>query len=1061
MTDLNTTRWEFSRQQWDAVTAVDRHVLVSAGAGTGKTRTVVGRILYLLGVEIEPPEGAPEARVGSARCSLRDIAAITFTNAAAADLKKKLRDALLASGRRDEAYEIDLSRIGTIHSFCLELLREFALQSGSNPRDELVDEATSVTIRSEIVRETILRVIENRQVPEFDLVLARFSAWEIRDILDRLLGDSDRLRRIAANEDLPAPERAMLDVTLLAATAFDARLVDLELIDFDRVIVRARDLLEKHPQIRSKLRRRIKTLIIDEFQDVDPVQKEIAYLLGDPESRCDDTTRLMLVGDAKQSIYGFRRADVTVWRDVERDFRDKDRGRVFSTTKSFRCTKQILGLVDSTIGRALDTPVNAEELQNYEVPFESLTVGKPEQDHGSQIELILIPEDEKGKDRGKAEQRRLEVTAVARRAKELHEAGYSWGEMAVVLRSWSLAQQYREAFEAIGAAVYSPRSSGFYEQREILDLLLALETLCDPMDDRALMGFLRSPFVGLKDETLLALRNGTTGSLWDSLRPKSGLEEPRACDGVSGVEAERLSFGIAILNRYTALRDRIPADELLENLLYGTGYLAHLRLLGKNNDQAIANVFRFLQQARNASRLNTTQFLAFVKQIRATGSDDSEPIQPHGDAVTITTTHSAKGLEWNVVFWGGLGLDVNKRDSGKVIVGRTTLALRDPSADGQSENYEALQRQLALERLAEEKRLWYVAATRAIERLILCSVSEARIALDKRTQIADYLLPGLNNVSSTDNSSFSYENAAGELFEGIVRVAYPEVVSGSEAPGELAPPRSPDTLPRLVKPVSVPAGRTRHSATEYLAFSACPRRHWYKYTLGVREPALTSDQHDQLISAISRGLIVHDVLERLRENSELDVLLNDAIRTTDDDAPGPGTRRGKEYRDHLRDEVERVAHHPDYRAIADLPFARRELPFLFIANEDEFYEGCIDLAAVEEGKLTLLDVKTPQCNEKTARRKAIAYQPQQDVYITSAKGIGGLDVGRFAFQFSRANLQVCEANDAQASDRAARSLSKTARLIEGEERTATADEWECRFCGYASVGWCCGGPHKD
>ena len=125
MTVRDLSGWEFSPQQWDAVKTVRQHVLVSAGAGTGKTRTVVGRILYLLGVALAPPDGAPPATVGKTQCSLKDIAAITFTNAAAADLKKKLRDALLSAGRREEAYEIDLSRIGTIHSFCLELLREF------------------------------------------------------------------------------------------------------------------------------------------------------------------------------------------------------------------------------------------------------------------------------------------------------------------------------------------------------------------------------------------------------------------------------------------------------------------------------------------------------------------------------------------------------------------------------------------------------------------------------------------------------------------------------------------------------------------------------------------------------------------------------------------------------------------------------------------------------------------------------------------------------------------------------------------------------------------------
>ena len=1060
MTGPKLPGWEFSPQQWDAVTTVDQHVLVSAGAGTGKTRTVVGRILHLLGVELTPPDGAPKANIGSARCSLHDIAAITFTNAAAADLKKKLRDALLLAGRREEAYELDLSRIGTIHSFCLDLLREFALQSGTNPRDELVDEATSAAIRSEVVRETILRVIESQEISGFEQVLARFSAWEIRDILGQLLGDSDRLRRIAEDEHLPPAERAMLDLAILATSAFDARLVELELIDFDRVIVRTRDMLTDFPQVRSALGRRIKTLIIDEFQDVDPVQKEIAYLLGNPESGSDNTTRLMLVGDAKQSIYGFRRADVTVWQEVDRDFREKEWGRVFSTTKSFRCTKQILGFVDATIGKALDTPVTEEKLEDFEVPAEPLTVGRLEQQHGAPVEMIVIPANEEGKDRSKTERRRLEVAAVAKRAFELNQEGYSWGEMAVVLRTWSMALEYREALEKVGAAVYLPHTSGFYEQREILDLILALETLYDPLDDRALMGFLRSPFVGLKDETLLALRNAFVGSLWEALNTSPGLETVRTFDGAANEELELLSFGISTLDRHLRMRDRISTHELLESLLDDTGYVAHLYLQGANKDQAVANVFQFLKQARSASRSSMYQFLTFVKHVRESGSDDGEPVLPQRDAVTITTTHSAKGLEWKVVFWGGLGLDVKRTQSGRVIVGRKTLALRDPTAETQPENYGTLQQRMAMEGLAEDKRLWYVAATRAIDHLVLCGVSETRIGSGKTGQIADFLLPGLRNVSAIGASPFSYIDATGESFEGIVHVACPDVASDSKPSPEISELRSADTVPRMGEPILVPAGRPRHSATELLTFSTCPRRHWFKYTLGIREPGISSDQHGLLVSAISRGLIVHDVLERMREDAELDVLLEDAIRKTDENAPAVGTERGKEYRDFLKDEIARVATNPQYRAIADKPSARNELAFLYIAGEGEFYEGSIDLAAVENGNLTLLDVKTPQCGEEVARRKATAYRPQQDVYVTSAAGIGGMEVGRFAFQFSRANLQVSETIDAEKTTSAKQSLTTTARLIENEERSKTTNENECRFCGYAEVGWCCGGQQQ-
>src|SRR5690554_1604684 len=135
--------------QWAAASAVDEHVLVTAGAGAGKTQTVVYRILYLLGVELRGQRIARPHR-------LHDIAAITFTNQAAADLKQKVRNALRAAGLRRAAYEVDFARIGTIHAFCGELLREFALRAGRAPIRELLEEGAGIALAAEAVRETLL-----------------------------------------------------------------------------------------------------------------------------------------------------------------------------------------------------------------------------------------------------------------------------------------------------------------------------------------------------------------------------------------------------------------------------------------------------------------------------------------------------------------------------------------------------------------------------------------------------------------------------------------------------------------------------------------------------------------------------------------------------------------------------------------------------------------------------------------------------------------------------------------------------------------------------------------
>ena len=118
----------------------------------------------------------------------------------------------------------------------------------------------------------------------------------------------------------------MVDFAVIARREVERRLVDAGALDFDRMIVWTRDLLARDATVRRTLQRRIRTLIVDEFQDVDPAQREIAYLLGAPEEQRPETTRLMLVGDPKQSIYRFRRADVTVWRSVEQEFEEREAG---------------------------------------------------------------------------------------------------------------------------------------------------------------------------------------------------------------------------------------------------------------------------------------------------------------------------------------------------------------------------------------------------------------------------------------------------------------------------------------------------------------------------------------------------------------------------------------------------------------------------------------------------------------------------------------------------------------------------------------------------------------
>lgn len=1050
--------------QWRAIEPIEPHLLVSAGAGTGKTTTVVAKILYLLGAEIPAQDGPPRRRPGPP-LQLRDIAAITYTNRAAADLKAKLRSELREAGLREAAYEVDRSRIGTIHSFCAEVLREFALRGGYAPPHTVLDEGEAQAVLGEAVRETVVDAVAEGAIPGLDELLATWSLRDIEAWVGRLAANADRLQRLRAAAGAHGPaEHALLELAARALARLRERQDAAGAVDFDRMIVDTRDLIRDNAGVRDALRRRLRVLIIDEFQDVDPAQKEIAYLLAEPESGRADTPRLVLVGDPKQSIYRFRRADVTVWRAVERDFAGRGFGRVVELEDNFRSVEPLLAFVESTIGPVLDTPVDGQELRDFEVPFRALAAMRRDAPHDGAVELVVVPAAENGKCRKVAEVRAAEAAAVARRMRQLHEGGaeapegaagpVAWKDMAILLESWGEADRYAAALEREGIPCYVLRSEGFFSRREILDICLALRAVRDPGDDVALIGFLRSPFVGLDDASLLAIARQLRGA-----RPYW-----RGLDRVRLAEPAALERGRALLRRHVELRDRIPTAELITSLLEESGYLAHLALLGAEGDQALANILQFLRFARSLADGGVGELLRVVAEARARG-DRVPCARLYGesdDVVTITSIHSAKGLEWRVVFWCDLVRSPQKQGGDRLRIGRDRIVLGDPdlSASEQSDAWRALDAQEDAEAEAERKRLWYVAATRAKDRLVLGGIPLGESRSGRST--ADMLkatLPGIESAAAR----VAYSSARGTPFTAVVHmaplveeatVAAEALVSG-DAAAALALPAGLDSLPLPPAPVQVRTGRRRHTATELLARARCPRRHRFRYILDIAEPPVQRSG-PAFETAVVRGQIVHDVLEHLREEEEMERLLEAAIGRWAPDAPPPESAAGSRYRAEIRAAVETVRGNAEYAAIADSPDARRELRFIYLHDEEIHAEGAMDLAAPSPGGLVLLDVKTGGDRAGDARKLAAHYTPQRDLYVTAAEGIASRPVACFAFHFSRtgAHIALPVTDEMRAAARMA--FEATACEIARGAPTPPVHSAECRFCGYGRAGWCDG-----
>lgn len=589
------------------------------------------------------------------------------------------------------------------------------------------------------------------------------------------------------------------------------------------------------------------------------------------------------------------------------------------------------------------------------------------------------------------------------------------------------------------------RAEGYFGRREVQDLVLALEAVRDPRDDRALFGFLRSPFVGLRDETLLQLARRGDPPRWNLL-----------ADAPTG-EAELLARGVALIEQHASLRDRVPIHELLESLLDRSGYLAHLVLLGAPGAQAVANVRKFVRLARQHAGSGVGDFLRMIRDIRERGDreGDERLYGPQDDVMTLTTVHSAKGLEWHTVFWcdldrkpggGGWGADA-------LLVGRDRVALKDPDAekDEQPAEWTELKAVEDAESAAEQKRLWYVAATRAKQRLILSGVAEGS---KNKAAPGQALLGGLG-LPVREGAELAYPGNEGATYSATVSLARPV----PPAPAvELPDPWTvalPGVLPAQFEPLAVPAGPARHSATSLMMHQRCARRHWLRYVMGLQEPEVER-AGPGFVSALARGQIVHDVLEHRREELSLEASLEEALDERGDEVPSADTDIGREVRQKLLEEIRLVADQPEYRALASNPTSRRELGFLNVVDAGAHLEGKFDLAALEDAGIVLLDVKTAQGDAAHAAEVARHYDIQRSVYVRAAEAIGGLPVSRFAFQFSRAGVQLSTPMDGPARESARREVEEQFAAIGRGEAPLTAFPKECRYCGFKAAGWCPG-----
>ena len=875
-------------------------------------------------------------------------------------------------------------------------------------------------------------------------------------------------------------------------------------LDFEDLQLRAVRLLERE-EIGNAYRARFSHLLVDEFQDTNRLQLRLIEALRGPR------TELMTVGDELQSIYGFRHADLDVFREQRRAIEESADAVAIELSGNFRSRPEVVGAVNAVGEKLL-----GESFHPLRMGTRPQLAAPP--GDGPAVELLLTARDgwdgegidlAPATDADTPPNHLAEARFVAARLHELAEGGVERGEMVVLLRAFTHLDAYEDSLERAGLRPYTIGGRGYWSQQQVADVCALLATVANPLDDQALFGSLASPACAVAPDTLWLLRAaaGRRRHVWPALEQAANLQ---AADRDGDLEApERLAqipaSELALLSDFArtivALRERagrLSLAGLIDTAIAATGYDLAV-LMRPAGEARFANVRKLMRlaeefEAREGRDLRGLLDFLFSRAEADTDAEAATAIEGH-DGVRIMTVHSAKGLEFGVVAVPNL--------SRRLLAGsrlppltlghepeepRVGLQLRRLGAASINlYAHEELCAETQKREAAEELRLFHVAATRARERLILSGVAAPQPGRNEQpgTPVIERILTGFEVDRERDSA---IEVPAPQPREGLeasfepsripVRVNLPSPERAAELTAlrrEPAPrrPAAEGQVPPLDRhPPTVP--HRPLSYTAIAAYEECAYRFHMERVLDLgasaggsaRMAEESADGTEQGMSAsrdqaAARGAAVHSLLEWSRANEwrEPSADLVQLHATAAGLDPGDGADAGllEPVRAWIGSAMLRQ------RVMAADTSSRAEVPLLLGIGRTTL-RGSIDLLVEREGEPPLvIDYKTDRLNGSSPAERATRYTTQRAIYALAVAEARGATQVEVAYVFlERAEEPVVELLDAAAMERGREELSATiARIAAGEFPPAPPERrsWDlCRGC--PALGRLCSGPRE-
>lgn len=1079
-----------------AIRTINKNLAVNAGAGTGKTKVLTERYVYIL------ENGNLEENR-----EIESIVAITFTKKATQEMILRIRTEIKKNFHKDDKWrryyrDLEQANISTIHSFCGQILRENPIEANIDPLFQVLEDDKAAKLLKSSIVDILSEKLESD--PDFLKFMAAFNVnrieslvqdfysvynnirtvgidfktvknmtleylyslkYEAKDLveikeiiiyLNQNIPKNSKLCKMVQNEDpnwmkfyretyekdelytiiehiesnlgnsskeieqfeklrnsiakvLKTRDLEMkwlyvlvLDLLILIDNKYEEFKSNLAVLDYDDLQIKVLKLLDNE-EIRTYYQNKFKYFMIDEFQDTNELQRKIFYRLTSVKDNLD-RSNLFIVGDPKQSIYGFRGSDIDVFYSTIDDIKNTTNEKPITMSKNYRTKSPVLKFINTVFNTLMGDKYDS--LIAHIIGDESID-----------IEILENTDYENYPELKEAEASTIyEANLIAKRIKTLvNEGKYNYKDFALLFRATTRNYIYEEALKNFNIPYFNSSGKRFFFKQEILDIINALKLISNPYDNIATIGFLRSPMVGITDNCIYYLLKNREESIYKTM---TNFHESR----ITIEDQEKINEAGELLTYFYHIKDIKTISEITEEIIEKTFFI-ETTLLKANGEQSMANIYKFIDIVKSYESNNKgslEDFIDYIDEIKEANESEANIESEDANVVKLLTIHKAKGLEFPVVIIPEMSKDSGGRFSNLLFHKDLGLGIKTSSCTG---IYDEIKEMLSVKENEEKERVLYVAMTRAEEMLILGNQGKNS---GFKKMIGELLDPSQYKIVSSIDIDME-ENTNIKLIEQ-------KLVESNKDEISLEIPLLFDAI--LNKKFE------SFSISQYLVFRQCNRKYYMDYYHGKSEIYMPNtnmvETQVNSLNAIDKGNIIHKFAQLYNSSSVVEDLLNEITLSF-----------GFSFDDRTKKELMPYIDNYLNMYSEDYDEVFLEKPF-HIKIGDSYLNGIIDRINIKGDKIEVVDLKTNRLRDKNILIDE--YTPQLQIYAYAVGKILNKPVSKASILFLESGEKVEVSLDQKEIRDNIKSINLFIDFVESHNNINDYEKSsKCKYCNYERI----------